>query len=132
MGLFLAIAGKSLAGFCVFRRGWTWATVVVARHTAGRGGIALVPVQISERLRVVADNSVQIQRLRVAEVRIRHRRGNGRPVRAHEPPDLRRVVSRSKIIQVRFPVPLLAGKILRTWIATPRSAQTITERHALD
>ena|SRR5579862_536703 len=77
-----------------------------------------VPIQISKTLRIIPHNRIQIQRLRIRQVCIRHRHRHRRPVRRQKPPVHRRIIPRIEIIVSRLCVPLLPRPliILRTRI----------------
>src|SRR6185437_4160013 len=51
--------------------------------------IVPVPIEVGERLRVVLDILVQIERLRIRQIRIRHRLRYRRPVRRQEASEAR-------------------------------------------
>ena len=66
-----------------------------------------MPIKVCESLRVIANHRIQIQRLRVRQVGIRHRLRRRRPIRRLPPPKARRVIPRPKIVVPRFLIPLL-------------------------
>ena len=66
-----------------------------------------VPIQIRKALRVIADNRVEIQRLRIRQVRVWDRGWDRRPVGRQEPPIGRGIVTRVEIVVARLGVALL-------------------------
>lgn len=58
VGFLQAVATVPITLFGVFSGGWAWAIVVVTgTYAPGRGGVALMAVEVREGLRIVADSS---------------------------------------------------------------------------
>ena len=66
-------------------------------------------VTIDLRGRDIPDVRIQIQALWIAELRIRHRRGLGCPIRRDESSQPIRVVAGSEVIEIGFAIAFFAG-----------------------
>ena len=79
-------------------------------------------VWVSLPQRVVPYIAVQIQRLRVGQIGVRHRDRTSAPVRGHEPCDGSGVPPGSEVVQTGVGIALLAGElvVLRTGIDRSR------------
>src|SRR6266853_4875600 len=70
-------------------------------------------IEVRKRLWIVVDDGVQVQGLRVRQIRVWHRLGNSRPVRRNKSTQGRGIVPCAEIVEAGFGVPLLAVKFVR-------------------